>query len=181
MNEKKHALQFWLLAAGGFVLDMGSKLWAQAFLSQEQLDPEKVRPFTMRLTLAYNQGASFGMLSGVSAGRWILTVLGLLAIYFIYYMYQRPEKRFALYRVGLALVAGGALGNLVDRIVFGRVTDFIQMWLFRSIPITWPWPTYNVADVLLLAGVGCLLIFSFMPESRALWASQEKKKKEQQG
>ncbi len=180
MTEKKHILQFWLLAASGFVLDIGSKLWAQAALSQDWIDPEKVRPFTVRLTLAYNHGASFGMLSGVAGGRWILTLLGIAAIYFIWYMYRRPEIRFGFYRTGLALVAAGAMGNLIDRIVFGRVTDFIQMWLFRSIPITWPWPTYNVADVLLLAGVGCLLIFSFTPHSRELWAS-EKEKKAQRG
>lgn len=179
MTDKKHALQFWLLATIGFVLDIGSKLWAQSYLTQELLDPANVRPFTVRLTLAYNYGASFGMLSGVSGGRWILTVLGVFAMYFIYYMHKRPEIRFALYRVGLALVAGGAMGNLVDRIVFGRVTDFIQMWLFRSVPITWPWPTYNIADVLLLVGVGCLVIFSLRPESRGLWSSEKEQTERQ--
>jgi len=169
MDKYKNLITFLAIAVGGFTLDMATKFWAQSALSQDYLNPDRVEPFTFRLTLAYNHGSAFGMFSGVAGGRWILSVIGLAAMYFIYYLYRRQEIRFKLYRVGLALVAGGALGNLVDRILFGRVTDFVQMWLFRSIPITWPWPTYNVADVLLLAGVGCLLIFSFQPEARELW------------
>ncbi len=166
MDRKKKLIVFLCIAGIGFILDMGSKLWAQNALTQDYLDPSKVSPFTFRLTLAFNHGAAFGFLSDVASGRWILIIVGTLAMYFIYYLYKRPESNHRLYLVGLALVAGGAMGNLVDRIIFGRVTDFVQMWLFPSIRITWPWPTYNVADVLLLGGVGCLLIFSFLPEGR---------------
>jgi len=176
MDKKKNLVLFLVIAVGGFVLDMASKLWAQAALSQDYLDPAKVDPFTFRLTLAFNQGSAFGMFSGVAGGRWILSVIGVAAMYFIYYLYRRPESGHRLYLVGLALVAGGALGNLVDRIIFGKVTDFVQVYLFRSIPITWPWPTFNVADVLLLAGVGCMMIFSFMPESKGLWGSSKPEK-----
>jgi len=176
MNKQKNSILFLVIALGGFVIDIGSKLWAQSALTQDYLDPAKVEPFTFRLTLAFNHGSAFGMFSGVSGGRWILSVIGVAAMYFIYYLYRRPESNHRLYLVGLALVAGGALGNLVDRIVFGKVTDFFQMYLFRSIAITWPWPTFNVADVLLLAGVGCLMIFSFMPESRGLWGNSKPEK-----
>ncbi|PKN45096.1 MAG: hypothetical protein CVU59_10010 [Deltaproteobacteria bacterium HGW-Deltaproteobacteria-17] len=83
------------------------------------------------------------------------------------------RRNFLVWR---KLAIPSLLGNLADRIVFGKVTDFLQMWLFRSIPITWPWPTFNVADVLLLAGVGCLMIFSFMPESKGLWGTSKPEK-----
>lgn len=176
MSKNKNWFIFLAIACTGFALDIATKLWAQAALTQDYLDPAKVEPFTFRFTLAYNHGSAFGMFSNVAGGRWILSVIGLAAMYFIYYLYRRPESRHRLYLVGLALVAGGALGNLADRIVFGRVTDFVQMWLFRSISITWPWPTYNVADVLLLAGVGCLLIFSFRPEAKDLWGTTKPEK-----
>jgi len=176
MDKKKKLIIFMLIAAGGFVVDIATKLWAQSALTQDYLDPAKVEPFTFRLTLAFNHGSAFGMFSGLTGGRWILSIIGLAAMYFIFYLSRRPESRHNLYLIGLALVAGGALGNLADRIVFGKVTDFLQVWLFRSIPITWPWPTFNVADVLLLAGVGCMMIFSFMPESKGLWGTSKPEK-----
>ncbi|MDA3862870.1 MAG: signal peptidase II [Deltaproteobacteria bacterium] len=166
MKKQNKLITFATLAIGGFILDMGTKLWAQKALVAEYINPAEQSPFSLNLTLAMNKGSAFGMFTGIPGARWILTAIGIGALFFIYYLYKRPETKSRLYLIGLGILTGGALGNLVDRIIFGHVTDFIQFWGFPSVDILWPWPTFNVADVLLLVGVGLMFIYTlFFAES----------------
>lgn len=104
--------------------------------------------------LAMNTGAAFSSLDEGSATQLLLAVLAALAVCGIgVYAYRlRPEQR--LERVALGLVAGGALGNLIDRLRHGAVTDFIRWRIGEH-----RWPIFNVADAALLVG-GVLLVIA---------------------
>ncbi len=103
------------------------------------------------LTLGFNEGASFGMMSGVMAGKPLLMVAltGLLAL-MIAVMAIRANH--PLERAGFALIVGGALGNIFDRLRQGAVTDFLDLY-WRD----WHWPTFNVADIAIALGALCVL------------------------
>lgn len=103
------------------------------------------------LTLGFNQGASFGMMGGVMAGRPLLMagLAGALALTFAIMAFR---ARHPLERAGLALVVGGALGNILDRLRQGSVTDFLDVY-WRD----WHWPTFNVADIAITLGAISIL------------------------
>jgi signal peptidase II len=166
VEQRKKVTIFVLLVVICFALDMGSKIWAQNAVSSSYLDPDTQSSFSMNLNLAFNKGSAFGMFNKTSGGWWFLSIFGLVALYFIYYLFRRPESDHKIYLVGLGFIGGGALGNLVDRIIFGKVTDFLQFWGTPSIEITWPWPTFNVADIALVAGVILLMIYSMIPQKK---------------
>ena len=106
------------------------------------------------LTLGFNTGASFGMMGGVMAGRPFLmaALTGALTLVFAVMAFR---ARSPLERAGFALVVGGALGNIVDRLRQGAVTDFLDLY-WRD----WHWPTFNVADVGITLGAVLILAAS---------------------
>jgi len=101
--------------------------------------------------LAANEGAAFSLLDGVAGGRVLLSAIGMIAVGAVIMMARTANRRRAVW--SLALILGGALGNLIERILFGRVTDFV-FWHYQE----HPWPIFNIADVVLVVGVGLLLI-----------------------
>ncbi|NOJ80567.1 signal peptidase II [Myxococcus xanthus] len=107
-----------------------------------------------------NPGAAWGIFGDLPEGvrRLFFLVVSLAAMGFIFVMYRRTPMEQRLARVSLALVAGGALGNFVDRLLRGYVIDFID-WHWRNQP-GMRWPTFNVADVAITVGVGLLLLDS---------------------
>ncbi|MBU1219285.1 signal peptidase II [Myxococcota bacterium] len=173
MDKKKKLIIFLAIALSSFAVDIGSKLWAQKAVAQKYMNPDSQSSFSINFNLAFNKGSAFSFLSGVSGSRWILTVINFFALGFIYYLYRRKESEDRIFLIGLAFITGGALGNMIDRIIFGHVTDFIQFWGFKSVKMMWPWPTFNVADIVLVIGVGLMLIYSF----RADAAEKKDKKK----
>ena len=106
------------------------------------------------LTLGFNEGSSFGLLSGVMAGKPLLmaALTGALALIFAVMAFR---ARRPLERAGLALVVGGALGNIIDRLRQGAVTDFLDLY-WRD----WHWPTFNVADIAITLGAVLILAAS---------------------
>jgi signal peptidase II len=106
--------------------------------------------------LSMNPGSAFGLFSSRGGARVFLTIVGIAAVFGMLYMMRkaRPDQR-ALHWA-LALVAGGAVGNLIDRIYFGVVTDFV-LWRYN----THEWPVFNIADVALVAGVGLMFVDMF--------------------
>ena len=104
------------------------------------------------VTLGFNEGASFGMMSGAMAGRPLLmaAVTGGLALMFAIMAFRAESLRE---RTGLALIVGGALGNIIDRLRQGAVTDFLDLY-WRN----WHWPTFNGADIAIT--LGALLVFT---------------------
>lgn len=116
------------------------------------------RPGTrMWFILSFNPGAAFGLFNDTAGSRVFLSIIGLLALALIFYLLRRPESDSKLFVWALALVAGGAVGNLIDRIVYGVVTDFIWVWLTPSWKLVWPWPAFNIADIALVVGVGLMV------------------------
>lgn len=107
--------------------------------------------------LSFNPGAAFGLFNDTAGSRVFLSVIGLLALALIFYLLRRPESDSKLFVWALAMVAGGAVGNLIDRIVYGVVTDFLWVWLIPGWRLVWPWPAFNIADIALVVGVGLMV------------------------
>jgi signal peptidase II len=108
-----------------------------------------------RITYVHNEGAAFGLDLG---GRWSFIVVTLVVAAFILFYYARTENT-ATARWALALILGGALGNLVDRVRIGEVVDFLH---FSVSGISWP--IFNVADIGVSVGVSLLAIHLFRKE-----------------
>lgn len=137
------------LALVTVVLDQLTKAWllAQGLVPGESI---RVLPF-FRLTLVYNPGVSFGLLASSGAGRWLL-VLFALAVVIAVGVVARNLTR-PLSAVALGLIMGGAVGNnVIDRVRFGWVTDFLD---FSGLGFPW---VFNVADTAINVGVALLLI-----------------------
>ena len=144
------ALAPWLaIAAVIAVLDQTTKAVVQASLQPgARID---VLPF-LDLVLVFNTGAAFSFLAG--AGGWqraffIAIALG-AAIVIVHLLRRHPEER--LFCIGLALILGGALGNLWDRIALGHVVDFVLLHAYG-----YHWPAFNVADSAITVGAGLLI------------------------
>lgn len=99
------------------------------------------------LVLAYNKGAAFSFLaSGSGWQRYFFTLLGIAAALFIVYLLKRNAGQ-RLFCWALALILGGAVGNVIDRIVYGHVIDFLDFHV-RG----WHWPAFNIADSAICIG-----------------------------
>ncbi len=147
------------------LLDQLSKAWIRSNLAPGDVIP--VWPGVMHLSHVWNYGAAWGMLSGqrlVLVGFSILVLVGAasMALDFV--------RRGRLATVGLGLIVGGAIGNLIDRVLQGYVTDMIDM------DTGWQWlrnfPVFNVADSALTVGVCLLLIHFVFDKSETADASQ---------
>ena len=139
------------LIAAAVVADQLTKTAALSLLSQGTAVP--VLP-GLNLSLGFNTGASFGMMGGFMAGKPLLmaALTGALTIAFAVMAFRAQP---ALERAGFALVVGGALGNIIDRVRQGAVTDFLDLY-WRD----WHWPTFNVADIAITLGTVLILAAS---------------------
>ena len=145
-----------LVALLTLVLDQWSKAWVRSHLAP--LDSWAIIPGAEKyftITRSSNTGAAFGMLKGAGAFFVIVAVVIIAAI--LYYAYQMQEQSTIL-NIALGLEVGGALGNLMDRIRFGQVTDFID---FKIWPRYNLWPTFNLADAAITVGV-ILMAYVFL-------------------
>ncbi|MEM8664707.1 MAG: signal peptidase II [Pseudomonadota bacterium] len=136
------------LAIAIFVADQASKLWVLYGLDLSQ-GPVRIAPFA-EIVLVWNRGISYGLFQQEGVGRWVLaglTAAASVALAIWLWRTQRPILRLAL-----ALLVGGAVGNLVDRVVYGAVVDF--MHLFAA---GYSWYVFNVADTAIVLGVIALL------------------------
>ena len=135
------------------VLDLYTKhLIQQAFQFGEQL---KITSF-FDLVRFHNEGAAFSFLNDAGGWqRWFFTGIATVASVFIVYLLKKHQNE-KLFSLGLALVLGGALGNLYDRVTLGYVVDFLSFHINDLY-----WPAFNVADSAICVGVGILLLDSF--------------------
>jgi signal peptidase II len=132
------------------LLDQATKWWIVATFAEYEV--RVVWP-VFNLTLVYNTGAAFSFLA--EAGGWqrgfFITVAVVVTVVMLAWLARlRPDERLTGW--GLALVIGGAVGNLIDRIRLGKVVDFLQ-WHWQE----WYWPSFNVADSAITVGVVVLL------------------------
>ena len=106
-----------------------------------------------RLVMVWNSGVSFGMFSGGETTRWILVGLStLISLVLVVWLARATEK---LLGYALGMILGGAIGNIVDRIHYGRVADFFDFDLYFM-----RWPAFNIADILIVCGVAVMLVQS---------------------
>ena len=135
----------WLLLSGVVVvLDQVSKYVVVEKLANQP--PVEVTSF-FNLLLVYNRGAAFSFLAG--AGGWqreFFTGIALIASAWIIWLLYRHAQQ-TLFSLALALVLGGAIGNVIDRVMIGAVVDFLDFHAFG-----WHWPAFNVADSAITCG-----------------------------
>lgn len=135
---------FWASAMLVIVLDQASKELIRALTDRGDIWPSADWP--VRLHHLTNSGAAFGILKDQTGFLVITTIIGLAAIYF-YYRYPPYDHSIVPFAVGLIL--GGAIGNLLDRVRLGEVTDFIDFSY---------WPAFNIADSAITIGIAILIL-----------------------
>ena len=140
------------LLAVAVVLDQWIKYLVETRLPLQEM--VEVLPF-LALYRTYNTGVAFSMLS--SFGDTGLIVVSLAVIAFVLYLASRSSADQWLARIGFTLVIGGAIGNLIDRAVYGHVIDYI---LFHT-PV-WSFAIFNLADAFITVGAGLVLLEEFL-------------------
>lgn len=138
-----------------FLADQASKYLVVHWMNLRQLGEIEVLPPLLNFTMAWNQGINFGYFSGHSdATRWLLIGVALAVISFVLFWIRRtPVGGLALFSAGIMI--GGALGNVVDRLLYGAVADFINM---SCCGFDNPY-AFNIADVAVFAGAIGLVVF----------------------
>jgi signal peptidase II len=146
MAKTSNRLLFWWVVVGVVTLDFITKQMAVAQLSDRR--PVYVLGEWLSLRLVYNTGAAFGISVGPYS-RWVFMVLALVALVVLGAMVRQTATKEWFRLLTLGLVCGGAIGNLIDRVIRSRggVVDFIDVWIG-----TFHWPTFNVADMAVSCG-----------------------------
>lgn len=143
----------WLLVSAAVIIaDAASKAAMVAAFR-----PGEARAFTnfFSLVLTYNTGAAFSFLAGADGWqRWFFAAIAIVAAVLIVWLLRRGGS--ALHCLGLALILGGALGNLWDRLTLGKVVDFL-LFHYES----WAYPAFNIADSAITVGAALLILESF--------------------
>lgn len=147
------------LALVVIVIDQLTKAWMIDGLSLQEVRQIPVWPPIFHLSWVENTGVSFGLFGGGSA-RWALTIFSLVVAAILAVWATKADRR--LLAVALGMVMGGALGNVIDRIRFGYVVDFLDF----SGTGFFPW-VFNVADSAITVGVVLLILDSFLSERAA--------------
>ena len=161
--ERRKYLLFTLLAAVTIGVDQWTKVLARAGLKSLGHVGRPVIGGTFVLRYSENPGVAFGMLQSLSGGRIILTLVALVALVVVISYLRKTDPAHVVLPIALGMIAGGAIGNLVDRMTYGAVTDFLVFDL-GFWPLN-PWPAFNVADAALVVGVGLMILDMMRPAS----------------
>jgi signal peptidase II len=168
MPEKNRGWTRWLwLSAIVLALDLATKALVTGAFRYGEV--REVLPF-FNLVLVHNTGAAFSFLAQAGGWqRWFFTAVAIVISAVLVWMLRKPGTG-ALLSCGLALVLGGALGNLYDRVTLGYVVDFVQLHAGG-----WYFPAFNVADSAITAGVVLLIADSLRPAARPPAAAAQEK------
>lgn len=151
----------WLLALSAFIiaLDRLTKTWVSRHIAESNVIV--VIPRVFAISHVMNPGAAFSLFTDSphpDRTRWLLTGFSLLAALVVLLVLFRIGRRLSLTAVAMALVLGGAIGNVWDRIAYGTVIDFLEVHI-----VHYHWPDFNVADSAIVIGGILLLIDSLRP------------------
>ena len=151
----------WLIIFGAALgFDQWTKRWIVANFEERQIRPV-VESFN--LTRLHNEGAAFSFLA--DAGGWqkhFFVILALVVSAFVaVWLWRLPNKDHKLLSGGLAFILSGALGNAIDRLLYGHVVDFLDVYYK-----TWHWPAFNVADSCIFIGAALVIIDMFVNGER---------------
>jgi signal peptidase II len=160
MMTRRQALTFgFAIAAVILVFDQITKWWIVARV----MDPPRtieVTPF-FNLVMVWNRGITFGLFGDAQWGRWAFALLALVIVAILISWLARTP--FRLVAAAQGLVIGGAIGNVIDRVRWGAVADFLDFHVAG-----WHWPAFNVADSAIVIGVGILLLEALFGRKESL-------------
>ncbi|MCK4271111.1 signal peptidase II [bacterium] len=145
------------------IADQGSKIFVAKRMELGQSIPVLGNFF--RITFIRNAGGAFGIFLG---GGWFYLLASILAIILIFFYLRKMSAGHLWSRISLALILGGALGNLIDRVRYGMVIDFLDFGIGRL-----RWPVFNLADAAVTVGVAVFLLLMF--QKKAEDRGQDKK------
>jgi signal peptidase II len=155
---------FKLLVIGGIIvlLDQFTKELILRYLPFNRTIPV-IKGF-FNITHIHNPGGAFGLMSNLSPTMRTIIFLFIssLAVGIIFYFYKKTPAKYSLLAVAFSLIFGGAIGNLIDRVRFGVVIDFLDFYMGKL-----HWPAFNIADSAITIGIGIFLyhlLFKKMPE-----------------
>ncbi|OWL82955.1 signal peptidase II [Halopseudomonas aestusnigri] len=155
-DVRKGSLIWLVLSALVIVLDQLTKWVAVSELRLHQQVP--IIDDLFSFTLAYNTGAAFSFLADASGWqRWLFAVIAVVVSAVLCVWLARLDRSKKLEAIALALILGGAIGNLYDRVIHGKVTDFILVHWQQS----WFFPAFNIADSAITVGAALLLFDMF--------------------
>jgi signal peptidase II len=151
----------WLwLSLAVILIDQVTKQIAEAQLSLHE--PVNLIPY-FDWYLTYNTGAAFSLLADAGGWqRWLFTVIAIVVCVVIVQWIRKLPPEDSLTALSLGLILGGAIGNLIDRILLGHVIDYIQVWLG-----SYPFPAFNIADAAISVGAALLILSSFFSVPKA--------------
>ncbi|MFT5218075.1 MAG: signal peptidase II [Gammaproteobacteria bacterium] len=154
MSDSGSQLKWLWLSLLVIIADQASKQLAEYWLTPHQT--VEVIPY-FEWFLTYNTGAAFSFLADAGGWqRWFFSIAAIvISLIILQWIRKLPGQETAT-AVSLSLILGGAIGNVIDRIWFGHVIDFIQVWLG-----SYAWPAFNVADSAISIGAVLLIISSF--------------------
>lgn len=141
----------WLTMVGVWIIDRLLKILVQKYFIPG--DTLMVIPKVFHLTFVLNPGAAFGLLAGQT---WVFVVTALLVVGGVIYGQFRIPRSEKLTRLAIGMIGGGALGNLYDRLVIGRVVDYLDFKI-------WPF-VFNFADSMIVVGVGLFMLRLYLAE-----------------
>ncbi len=150
-----------LLMIAVLVIDQVTKLWARTALPGNPIDVWK-DVFSFRLI--YNTGASFGIFHNHTMALTIFSIVAMLAIGVFYFLLPKTAKMRPM-RLTLAMIVAGGFGNIIDRVLFGKVTDMLSFDLIN-------FPVFNVADIGVTCGtivMAVLWLFYYKDEDLGTW------------
>ena len=158
-------IPFAAIALGVIALDQISKILVLNFLYEDQVE---LIPHILRFTYVENRGMAFGLLAD---HRWVFMLLSVIGIALIA-AYMWFYVKGTLGRVGLALVIGGGIGNMIDRVAYGFVVDFIDFCAFDF----WVW-VFNIADSAVCVGAGLFILYTVLDTVKELKKQKAEKEK----
>jgi signal peptidase II len=150
-------INFAIPALVALVADQATKQWARAVLGPEGSGRMRsVIGKALTFHYAENPGIAFSMFRDLRGGRFLLAGLAVVALVMVLRYLKGTDPTQRRLHVALGLIAGGAIGNLIDRLIYARVVDFILVDL--DVWPADPWPVFNVADIVLVVGVGLIAL-----------------------
>lgn len=147
-----------------FLADIATKWLATHYLSHALFQRVEVVPGCLDFFLRYNPGGAFSLFDEYPA---LITGFSLVAVIWIFLWGRKISRGVLSAQLAFGMILGGAVGNLVERILFRQVTDFIHVY-YKS----WAWPTFNFADSAIVVGIGIFLYLSLFTKKLEAPADQ---------
>lgn len=148
--SRRHTI-FGIAAVLTLIADQATKAWARGSLPLGR--PVGFLGGVWDWELSFNPGSAFGLFNNIESAKIFLSVVGIAACIAIVVILHRTKDDHAWGSAAYGLIFAGALGNVIDRLIFGKVTDFV-LWHWRD----HRWPQFNVADAALVAGIIILVL-----------------------